>query len=128
LVKYERHVKPAFDYTIAPSMIHADIIVPHGGVSEVAINLVTIFRKTILDAVKMQKIHYRKTCRVKQLFKTLLLVTTKNWVFAMKKQNDPFQVEMRILIIFSCLKPISFYHLNTDSDEVFSFTLFCYYL
>ena len=40
-VQYDRHVKPAFDYIIAPSMIHADIIVPHGGVSEVGINLVT---------------------------------------------------------------------------------------
>ena len=34
-------MKPAFDYIIAPSMIHADIIVPHGGASEVGINLVS---------------------------------------------------------------------------------------
>jgi uridine kinase len=35
-------VKPAFDHFIAPSMVHADIIVPHGGASEVGINLVSM--------------------------------------------------------------------------------------
>ena len=39
LEQYDRHVKPAFDYYIAPSMSHADIIVPRGGENEVAINL-----------------------------------------------------------------------------------------
>ena len=40
LEQYDRHVKPAFDYYIAPSMSHADIIVPRGGENEVAINLI----------------------------------------------------------------------------------------
>lgn len=40
LKQYELHVKPAFDYYIAPSMQHADIIVPRGGENEVAINLI----------------------------------------------------------------------------------------
>ena len=40
LEQYSRHVKPAFDYYIAPSMSHADIIVPRGGENQVAINLI----------------------------------------------------------------------------------------
>ena len=28
--QYEKYVKPAFDYYIAPSMVHADLIVPRG--------------------------------------------------------------------------------------------------
>jgi uridine kinase len=40
LEQYSRHVKPAFDVFIAPSMVHADIIVPRGGENEVAINLI----------------------------------------------------------------------------------------
>ena len=35
LEQYNRHVKPAFDHYIAPSMVHADIIVPRGGENEV---------------------------------------------------------------------------------------------
>ncbi len=50
LEQYERHVKPAFDYYIAPSMIHADIIVPRGGENEVAINLIVHHVQTQLDA------------------------------------------------------------------------------
>ena len=33
--QYEKFVKPAFDFYIAPSMQHADIIVPRGGENEV---------------------------------------------------------------------------------------------
>ncbi|XP_069952307.1 uridine-cytidine kinase-like 1 isoform X3 [Cherax quadricarinatus] len=40
LKQYFKFVKPAFDYYIAPSMVHADIIVPRGGENEVAINLI----------------------------------------------------------------------------------------
>ena len=40
LEQYNRHVKPAFDYYIAPSMVHADLIVPRGGENEVAIKLI----------------------------------------------------------------------------------------
>ena len=40
LEQYNRHVKPAFDIFIAPSMVHADIIVPRGGENEVAIDLI----------------------------------------------------------------------------------------
>jgi len=38
--QYENHVKPAYDCYIAPTMQHADIIVPRGGENEVAINLI----------------------------------------------------------------------------------------
>lgn len=38
--QYEKHVKPAFDYYIAPTMVHADIIVPRGGENTVAIDLI----------------------------------------------------------------------------------------
>ena len=40
LEQYNRHVKPAFDHYIAPSMTHADLIVPRGGENEVAIKLI----------------------------------------------------------------------------------------
>lgn len=40
LEQYNRHVKPAFDLFIAPTMSHADIIVPRGGENEVAIDLI----------------------------------------------------------------------------------------
>ena len=33
--QYENHVKPAYDNYIAPTMQHADIIVPRGGENEV---------------------------------------------------------------------------------------------
>lgn len=49
LEQYSRHVKPAFDYYIAPSMTHADIIVPRGGENEVAINLIVHHVQNQLD-------------------------------------------------------------------------------
>jgi len=49
LEQYNRHVKPAFDYYIAPSMAFADIIVPRGGENEVAINLIVQHVQTQLD-------------------------------------------------------------------------------
>ena len=49
LEQYERHVKPAFDFYIAPSMQHADIIVPRGGENEVAINLIVHHVQTQLE-------------------------------------------------------------------------------
>ncbi len=50
LEQYERHVKPAFDYYIAPTMAHADIIVPRGGENEVAIDLIVHHVQNQLDA------------------------------------------------------------------------------
>lgn len=38
--QYERHVKPAFDHFIAPTKVHADLIVPRGGENSVAIDLI----------------------------------------------------------------------------------------
>ncbi|KAH0554321.1 uridine-cytidine kinase-like 1 isoform X1 [Cotesia glomerata] len=40
LKQYSAMVKPAYCYYIAPSMVHADIIVPRGGENEVAIKLI----------------------------------------------------------------------------------------
>nr|XP_033320980.1 uridine-cytidine kinase-like 1 isoform X2 [Megalopta genalis] len=40
LKQYSTMVQPAFYYYIAPSMVHADIIVPRGGDNEVAIELI----------------------------------------------------------------------------------------
>ncbi|VVC96447.1 unnamed protein product [Leptidea sinapis] len=40
LHQYMRHVKPAYQSYIAPSMAHADIIVPRGGENKVAISLI----------------------------------------------------------------------------------------
>jgi len=49
LEQYNRHVKPAFDYYIAPCMAFADIIVPRGGENEVAINLIVQHVQTQMD-------------------------------------------------------------------------------
>jgi uridine-cytidine kinase 1-like 1 len=38
--QYNKFVKPSFDYYIAPSVRHADLIVPRGGQNQVAINLI----------------------------------------------------------------------------------------
>jgi uridine kinase len=40
LKQYNQFVKPMFDFYIAPSMIHADLIVPRGGENQVAIDLI----------------------------------------------------------------------------------------
>lgn len=40
LKQYLTHVKPAYQSYIAPSMAHADIIVPRGGDNNVAIALI----------------------------------------------------------------------------------------
>jgi uridine kinase len=40
LAQYNKYVKPAFDYYIAPTMTFADIIVPRGGDNKIAIDLI----------------------------------------------------------------------------------------
>jgi uridine kinase len=40
LLQYNKYVKPAFDYYIAPTMTFADIIVPRGGDNKIAIDLI----------------------------------------------------------------------------------------
>lgn len=51
LKQYCSLVKPAFYYYIAPSMAHADIIVPRGGENEVAIELIVQHVHTQLHLV-----------------------------------------------------------------------------
>ena len=49
LEQYNRHVKPAFDHYIAPTMAHADIIVPRGGENEVhKVNLIHYLLNSVL--------------------------------------------------------------------------------
>jgi len=50
LEQYKNHVKPAFDYYIAPTMVHADLIVPRGGENEVAIKLIVQHVQTQFEA------------------------------------------------------------------------------
>ncbi len=40
LAQYNKYVKPAFDFYIAPTMTFADIIVPRGGDNKIAIDLI----------------------------------------------------------------------------------------
>lgn len=51
LKQYSTMVKPSFYYYIAPSMVHADIIVPRGGENEVAIELIVQHIHTQLQLV-----------------------------------------------------------------------------
>lgn len=37
---YNKFVKSSFDYYIAPTVIHADLVIPRGGENQVAINLI----------------------------------------------------------------------------------------
>ncbi|XP_054153881.1 uridine-cytidine kinase-like 1 isoform X2 [Oppia nitens] len=61
--QYNQFVKPMFDYYIAPSMIHADLIVPRGGENQVAIDLIVQHVHTQLQSKglklrsKLIKIH-----------------------------------------------------------------------
>ena len=40
--QYTRFVKPSYDHYIAPTMTHADLIVPRGGDNQIAINLIVL--------------------------------------------------------------------------------------
>jgi uridine kinase len=53
LKQYQKFVKPAFDYYILPSMVHADIIIPRGGENQVAISLVVQHVHTQLQLVRI---------------------------------------------------------------------------
>jgi uridine kinase len=63
LKQYNQFVKPMFDFYIAPSMIHADLIVPRGGENQVAIDLIVQHVHTQLQSKglklrsKLIKIH-----------------------------------------------------------------------
>ena len=47
--QYTSHVKPSFDYYIAPTRVYADLIVPRGGENQVAIDLIVQHVKSQLD-------------------------------------------------------------------------------
>jgi uridine kinase len=53
LKQYCNLVKPAFIHYIAPTMVHADIIVPRGGQNEVAIELIVHHVHTQLQLVSV---------------------------------------------------------------------------
>lgn len=52
LKQYSTMVKPAYSNYIAPTMAHADIIVPRGGENKVAIQLIVQHVHTQLSAVR----------------------------------------------------------------------------
>lgn len=62
LKQYQKFVKPAFDYYILPSMVHADIIIPRGGENQVAISLVVQHVHTQLQLVRTLKIFSKHFC------------------------------------------------------------------
>lgn len=53
LKQYCTMVKPSFSHYIAPSMVHADIIVPRGGDNTVAIELIVRHVHKQLQAVSL---------------------------------------------------------------------------
>lgn len=57
--QYMKFVKPMFDYYIAPSMVHADLIVPRGGENQVAIDLIVQHVHTQLQSRGL-KLRYSK--------------------------------------------------------------------
>lgn len=54
LKQYTSMVQPAFNHYIAPTMIHADIIVPRGGENTVAIQLIVQHVHTQLQLVSIK--------------------------------------------------------------------------
>lgn len=68
LKQYTTMVQPAFNHYIAPTMIHADIIVPRGGENTVAIQLIVQHVHTQLqlvsilntDAIIVSKLNHKK--------------------------------------------------------------------
>jgi uridine kinase len=54
LNQYNKYVKPAFDYYIAPTMTFADIIVPRGGDNKIAIDLIVKHVHRELNQVEFQ--------------------------------------------------------------------------
>lgn len=52
LKQYTGMVQPSFNHYIAPTMAHADIIIPRGGENEVAIQLIVQHIHTQLQAVR----------------------------------------------------------------------------
>ena len=56
--QYENHVKPAYDNYIAPTMQHADIIVPRGGENEV---LQQCNINNLLDFIELSQTRWRST-------------------------------------------------------------------
>lgn len=51
--QYTKFVKPAFDYYIAPTKTHADIIVPRGGDNKIAIDLIVNMINRELNLVRI---------------------------------------------------------------------------
>ncbi|KAI1295439.1 Uridine-cytidine kinase-like 1 [Halotydeus destructor] len=76
VTQYNRFVKPSFDYYIAPSVIHADLIVPRGGENQVAINLVVqhVHTQLQLRGVKLRS-KLMKGHQDQPLPKTLKILT-----------------------------------------------------
>jgi uridine kinase len=54
LTQYDRFVKPAYDFYIAPQIVHADIVVPRGGENEVAISLIVQHVQSQMQSVSDQ--------------------------------------------------------------------------
>ncbi len=52
LDQYEQFVKPAFDQFIAPTKKFADVVVPRGETNVVAISLITMHIRDVLERAK----------------------------------------------------------------------------
>ena len=63
ITQYQRFVKPAYDCFIAPTMAHADLIVPHGGENRIAVDLIVKHATHELQKVKFnENFHSQSFC------------------------------------------------------------------
>ncbi|GIY03369.1 uridine-cytidine kinase-like 1 [Caerostris extrusa] len=104
LKQYEKFVKPAFDYYIAPTVVHADLIVPRGGENEIAISLI------------VQHVHTQLQLRGLKLRETFLEFKTK---LAQCHTNQPLPEALVILPSTSQIKGLYTFirDKNTSRDE-----------
>lgn len=105
LEQYDRYVKPAFEYYIAPTMTYADIIVPRGGDNTIAIDLI------------VKHVHrelYQRGCNLRSN-----LATKNNHV-----KGEPFPISLHIMPETQQIKLIHTIIRNKDTsrDEFIFYT------
>ena len=93
LEQYERHVKPAFKFFIAPTMTHADIIVPRGGENSVAIDL-------IVQHVRAQMVAKGHKLRSELVSKANVMMAEEDWEMPSTLRVLPMTPQIRGLHTF----------------------------
>lgn len=92
LKQYTRMVQPAFNHYIAPTMVHADIIVPRGGENKVAIELIVQHVHAQLQIVNELKFFIDFIFTVYCFF-SVVLSSGRNWHIPLVYETSHFQIQ-----------------------------------